>query len=91
MEAQSKDFWTCGILLSKEPYAKLAIQCFICNRLHDTIQDFQKHLTTNHLEENSKTRIGTTIQQEDASSSNKSLYFSEWKSKVRINIKNNPI
>lgn len=91
MEAQSKDFWTCGLLLSKEPYAKLAIQCFICNRLHDTIQDFQKHLTTNHLEENGNTRTETTTQNEDACPLNKSPYFSEWKTEVRKNIKNNPI
>lgn len=90
-EAHSKDFWTCGILLSKEPYTKLAIQCFVCNRLHDTIQDFQKHLTTNHLEEGVKTRIDTSTQQEDACPSNKSLYLNGWESEVRIIIKNNPI
>lgn len=87
MEAQLKDFWTCGIFLSKEPYTKLVIQCFICNRLHYTIQDFQKHLTTNHLEEGFKTSNDTTTQIKKACPTNKI----GWESEVRRNFKNNPI
>lgn len=90
MEAQLKDFMTCGLFLSKEPYTKLTIQCFICNRLHYTIQDFGKHLTTNHLEEDGETRTDTTTQYEDVCTPNKILYISEWETEVRKNNKNKP-
>lgn len=89
MEAHLKDFLTCGIFLSKEPYTKLTIQCFICNRLHYTIQDFRKHLTKNHLEEDDDTKTDTTTQNEDVCTPNKSFYFSGWETEVRKNNKNN--
>ncbi|XP_017835345.1 gastrula zinc finger protein XlCGF8.2DB-like [Drosophila busckii] len=47
---------TCGIFLSKEPYNEWAIQCFICEDLYYTLQEFQTHQIQTHLDIVEETR-----------------------------------
>lgn len=83
MEAQLKDFWTCGIVLSKEPFTKLAIQCFICGCFHYTIQEFCKHMKANHVEGDIEMTTNNTTQVKETSSAKKEHYFSGRKTEVR--------
>lgn len=80
MEAQLKDFWTCGIVLSKEPFTKLAIQCFICGCFHYTIQEFCKHMKANHVEGDVEMTTNKTKRMSPAKNKH---YLTGTKTKVR--------
>lgn len=83
MEAQLKDFWTCGIVLSKEPFTKLAIQCFVCGTVHYTIQEFRKHMKANHAEGDIEMTTNKTTQFKKTSPAKNKYYFNGRKTEVR--------